>query len=93
MNKHTPGPWQTSRDAVPAGHVQVTVYEEATGQRVATAFEREENARLIAAAPDLLAALVECEQFVGDRGDDKDDEEDHLLGTIRAAIAKARGQA
>ncbi len=53
---HTPGPWATSRDAVPEGHVQITVYAESTGQRVATVFDRKANAPLIAAAPDLLAA-------------------------------------
>ena len=58
--KHTPGPWTTSRDAVSAGHVQITVYAEETGMRVATVFEREANARLIAAAPDLLVALIDC---------------------------------
>lgn len=58
--KHTPGPWETSRDAVPAGHVQITVYAAADGQRVATAFREEANARLIAAAPDLLAAMEEA---------------------------------
>ena len=55
--QHTPGPWETSRDAVPAGHVQITVYEFVSGDRVATVFQNEANARLIAAAPDLLAAL------------------------------------
>lgn len=54
---HTPGPWATSRDAVPEWHTQITVYEEATGKRVATVFETPANARLIAAAPDLLDAL------------------------------------
>lgn len=57
--QHTPGPWAMSRDAVPPGHVQVTIYAEASGARVATAFETEWNARLIAAAPDLLATLRE----------------------------------
>lgn len=54
---HTPGPWEMSNDAVPSGHVQVTVYAESTGERVATAFGRVPNARLIAAAPDLLVTL------------------------------------
>lgn len=46
------------------------------------------NARLIAAAPDLLAALEACASRW-----DKDDEEDApgLGEQIRAAIAKARG--
>jgi hypothetical protein len=52
--------WQTSRDAVPQGHVQITVYDSNTGNRIATVFEREEHAELVAAAPDLLAALLEC---------------------------------
>jgi hypothetical protein len=55
--KHTPGPWETSRDATPEWHTQVTVYAEATGKRVATVFETPANARLIAAAPELLEAL------------------------------------
>jgi hypothetical protein len=53
--QHTPGPWYTSPDAVPDWHVQVTVSSEATGERVATVFQTEANAQLIAAAPDLLA--------------------------------------
>lgn len=60
--KHTPGPWAMSRDAVPEGHTQITIYAEVSGERVATAFLAEENARPIAAAPDLLAALDEIER-------------------------------
>src|SRR5574342_146452 len=55
MKNHTPGPWHTSKDAVPEGHVQITVYAEADGQRVATVFRERDNAELIAGAPDLLA--------------------------------------
>lgn len=55
--QHTPGPWCISRDAVPEGHVQITVYAERDGERVATVFRTEANAPLIAAAPDLLEAL------------------------------------
>jgi predicted Zn-dependent protease len=53
---YTPGPWNWVRDAVPEGHVQITVYSEETGARVATAFEAEANAELIAASPELLEA-------------------------------------
>ena len=83
---HTPGPWETSRDAVPEGHVQITVYAEATGDRVATVFDREANAPLIAAAPDLLAACKWADEFFratpiyrGLAG----------LAALRAALAKA----
>lgn len=56
----TPGPWAVSRDAVPKGHEQFTVYAEEGGERVATAFVDEANARLIAASPMLLELIKEC---------------------------------
>lgn len=56
----TPGPWATSKDAVPDGHVQITVYDEPTGKRVATVFERPENAQAIAATHQTLEALQMC---------------------------------
>lgn len=83
---HTLGPWETSRDAVPDHHVQITVYEQATGTRVATAFETPDNARLIAAAPDLLTALQGLE-FAIRRGLSHEVE----MEAARAAIAKATG--
>ena len=49
--QHTPGPWTTSRDAVPDWHTQFTVCAESDGERVATVFRNEANAPLIAAAP------------------------------------------
>lgn len=61
--KHTSGPWELSPDAVPKGHTQITVYAESNGERVATVFREEANARLISAAPELLATLQE---FVAD---------------------------
>lgn len=65
----TPGPWATSKDAVPDGHVQITVYDEPTGKRVATVFERPENAQAIAALPQLLAALAGILTLVDDCAD------------------------
>ena len=96
MAEHTPGPWSTSKDAVPAGYVQVTVYEEATGRRVATAFEQEANAYLIAAAPELLAALREVvavleHELTRENGLATADAQDLCpeLAAARAALAKA----
>lgn len=86
---HTPGPWATSRDAVPAGHVQITVYAEGTGERVATAFGSEANAHLIAAAPDLLSA-AKAILFQVDQG--KVLERDACITQARDAIAKAEGR-
>ena len=81
--------WATSRDAVPAGHVQVTVYEVKTGKRVATVFEREDYVSLIAAAPDLLAALEDVREWC----DLIEHHYPEMLFTkkVRAAIAKAEG--
>lgn len=75
--KHTPGPWTTSRDAVPDGYTQITIYSEPTGDRVATVFETPANARLIAAAPDLLEALKQVTEQLhtyldGDPANDED---------------------
>jgi hypothetical protein len=57
----------------------------------ATQSEAEANARLIAAAPDLLAACEKCLKHIHDEG------EDHLLNSyeftdaLHNAIAKAKG--
>lgn len=92
--KHTPGPWQTSRDAVPAGHVQITVYAESDGERVATAFREEANAHLISAAPDLLSALKAlrdyCYNNVAYFGDPVNGGYSNALDrVVDAALAKA----
>lgn len=50
--------WSVSRDAVPDWCEQAAVYNE-SGERVATAFGSS-NIRLIAHAPELLAALTAC---------------------------------
>jgi hypothetical protein len=56
MDKHTPGPWTYHATA---GNHDFSVYPEATGRDVALVRDfNEANARLIAAAPDLLAALA-----------------------------------
>ena len=91
--EHTPGPWEISRDAVPEGYTQNTVYAERDGERVATAFRNEANARLIAAAPDLLEA---CKAAL-DAWHAKDSNFERelnkgtpeWLSSVRTAIAKA----
>ena len=52
--------------------------------------EREANAHLIAAAPDLLAALIECEDLLAELA--TGGAENPELEIVRAAIAKATGQ-
>jgi len=60
----------------------------------------EPDARLIAAAPDLLEALAECEEYFDNRADADWDAEDgfipnkemRLLSLVREALAKAEGR-
>lgn len=92
MSQHTPGPWEIDQ-AIRHGF---TVYSEQSGFIVGYmdeegrygAVESEANARLIAAAPDLLEAL---ETIVAT---ERDRHGYHPAWTdqARAAIAKARGE-
>ena len=97
MSNHTPGPWTIEKSTRTDHHI-------IAGRRwIATASNHDfhptqkenertiANARLIAAAPDLLAALV---ALVGeaDLGEvDLDDDDRAKLEQARAAIAKATG--
>lgn len=92
MNKHTPGPW-TNRGRIPqpglphstvaAKTLIARVYSEAFGD-----IEQEEaNARLMAAAPELLEALENLLRYL-----ETDDMRDLDMNKARAAIAKATGE-
>lgn len=64
--KHTPGPWVTSPEpngkewGVDAGPWGICICADAPGEGTAEA-----NARLIAAAPELLDELIEQDKFLG----------------------------
>ena len=89
MSKHTPGPWKLDRNSV---LIPIAPYEwaEAYGGT-------EANARLIAAAPELLEALrvfVSCSVTVSTEIDERGHRWteaylDQALPIARAAIAKA----
>jgi hypothetical protein len=87
---HTPGPWHRNIRAngkypvVFAGRNQhvAKVEQQSTGA------ETEANIDLIAAAPDLLAALQDLTAYFGP---DTDNGLDELLTNARAAIARATG--
>lgn len=102
--KHTPGPWHTGTTA----NTKYSIYER-FGQQIAESFAgvfigntpsaaREANARLIAAAPELLEALEQC-RIALEPYDDvkprdwKTDREKLAFAhqAARAAIAKATG--
>lgn len=74
MTQHTPGPWAVDADAYP-----IFIYSESEtwplidelgneegckGAFIANAGDNKANARLIAAAPDLLKALKECRNAI-----------------------------
>ena len=87
---HTPAPWTLSK---PSG-----VYiESATGGIAALTYSaREADAYLIAAAPDLLAALHEVDEFCQQGLDSPYPEHgeealNDIMGLVRVAIAKAKG--
>lgn len=50
--------WCQSRDAVPEHVTQITVYDEATGNRVATVFDKD-AANMIEVAPQMLRVVDE----------------------------------
>lgn len=86
MSNYTPGPWVVQETNFAQ---QKNVYAQTDKPPIATVYgstgENEANARLIAAAPDLLAALKECITAV----------DVTMYGmaihNARAAIAKATG--
>lgn len=84
MSKHTPGPWKTwtlSPDSDPECRLIVTTDDGEA--EVCGIVPNPEDARLIAAAPELLELL---ERYVAsDEGI-----EDNLTAEARAAIAKAK---
>lgn len=89
--KHTPGPWLSACNhrwghqvvARAAGGGTVTI------AHLGNLEFDEDNARLIAAAPDLLAALEAAHGYLVLFGTDQ---LDHVRSVCRAAIAKAKGK-
>jgi hypothetical protein len=72
MKSHTPGPWRTTGLNVRAGDALICFatdhwYAEDDGFYAFTDLaEKQANANLIAAAPELLASLVELESMVAE---------------------------
>ena len=87
MSAHTPGPWfVTTQDDYPTGEVSA----DPMGVRhIVTTYcdDAKANARLIAAAPELLAALGRLLES----GDVLDAADAGALKQARAAIARATG--
>ena len=89
MSKHTPGPWAVHG-------LDVRDDGESLIARVSWRRDEEQepfNAHLIAAAPELLEALIECERYGGGY---TNCDQSYLPPTVRAqiqtALDKARGE-
>jgi hypothetical protein len=97
---HTPGPWRTDRNDIHSG--QISVVHHCVGNDwvevwspdaiAADQKEMEANARLIAAAPELLEALEELYHLIDDAHDGDRVFTLELAQKAKAAIEKARGQ-
>lgn len=96
MAKHTPGPWRVCR-AIKAGEFDIrdehssggyAPIAKVKGDKRSTAAQTIENARLIAAAPDLLEVLVTMPQGISSSDQDWWD----WIDKARSAIDKATGE-
>ena len=95
-SKHTPGPWNIGWGLVwnAARGITSRVSGEAWKWKNKDGFESESkaNARLIAAAPDLLEACEDALASLDALAEEGIIEEGKEAGTLRAAIAKAKGE-
>ena len=84
MSAYTPGPWRIANGEDRRVYL-INHGRDAVGETVYTDTRNPADARLIAAAPDLLAAL---QSLINDQRDASLP----ILSQARAAIAKATGQ-
>ena len=100
QSAHTPGPWNCNRASAAGREIIVSevspVDVAVLSHRDKSQSEINANARLIAAAPDLLEALEWCAEtlavFVADGSAAPESVIGKNLTTARAAIAKATGE-
>ena len=105
MTQHTPGPWHVCNGAshliadshfmtvaearqIVSGNLHTGKTEYVPGHKM-----QEANARLIAAAPDLLAALQFVDKWFAMRSTKGDDAPSQIVDSVANAIAKATGTA
>lgn len=105
--RHTPGPWTVDwpEEDGSLAMIEGPIVRGAEGQPVAEVLSigldassghydvhADADARLIAAAPDLLEVAQEAEDLLAYYGYDMTGEEQALYDRLRAAIARATGQ-
>jgi hypothetical protein len=92
MSAHTPGPWETDERFITRGNTSLAeVFD--VSLDIKAQGEGDANARLIAAAPDLLDALKDAKHVLrlADRSAAWEQERDRVVGCIEDAIEKAGG--
>ena len=105
MTAHTPGPWAQGRvlkttrgeSRLRSGEAEerrrvfanFTELDGGRGRRLVAICENEEDARFVAVAPTMLAAL---EAIVGAYGNEHATRDAPIVKDARAAIAKAKGE-
>ena len=94
MNKHTPGPWTIANGEDRRVYL-INHGRDAVGETVYTDTRNPADARLIAAAPDLLAALkgILREHDALQMAEGRTGDRWPAATRARAAIAKATGEA
>lgn len=97
MDKHTPGPWHIIKHATPAYSPQFGIYAEGQQNDLAHVINDNAaaNAKLIAAAPELMAACEAAMAFAEghpDRTVGWHDLRLQLCVMLRSAIARAEGK-
>lgn len=102
MSKHTPGEWDVNQFSDLDGDFHVQVVLKSNGCPLAHMYEcgseTKANARLIAAAPELLEALQAAKnslvafKFLPGHGNAWEDSDEENLQAVDAAIAKATGE-
>ena len=92
MNAHTPAPWYALAEGVTDAAIGCRAIIDSDGYTVCNPSPMgEANARLIAAAPDLLNALDGLLDYLRDYDADYP-EAAPIFGKARSAIAKATGE-
>ena len=92
--KWTPGPWRINECrygfSIHSNDTVIVNTEDEEGRF--GPIHDESSAHLIAAAPDLYAALEQCLALAELKYGNTDDIASHVFGECRAALAKARGE-
>ena len=90
--KHTPGPWVVTRTK------RATTVTEVDGSEIASVFmlgiveQGRANAALIAAAPELLAVLLDARELVDYLANVGNEAAEECFRRIEAVVAKANGE-